>query len=133
MSIEAMKLALEALEYDSRPKPEYGINSAITILRQAIEKAEKKEPVLLQVNGLPPFNNPPNVVIDSAFHVSDWAERNGWNNWRIGNCCSASYTHPQRKREWVGLTDEEKRQILLDDRIDWINAIEAKLREKNGC
>jgi len=32
---------------------------------------------------------------------------------------------------WVGLTDEEKRQILLDDSIDWINAIEAKLREKN--
>jgi len=36
-----------------------------------------------------------------------------------------------RKKEWVGLTDEEKRQILLDDPIDWINAIEAKLKEKN--
>ena len=35
------------------------------------------------------------------------------------------------KKEWVGLTDEEKRQILLDDPIDWINAIEAKLKEKN--
>jgi len=40
-------------------------------------------------------------------------------------------THPP-KREWVGLKDEEKRQILLDDPIDWINAIEAKLREKNN-
>ena len=38
----------------------------------------------------------------------------------------------QPKREWVGLTDEEKRQILLDDPIDWINAIETKLREKNN-
>ena len=36
------------------------------------------------------------------------------------------------QRTWVGLTDEEKRQILLDDPIDWINAIEAKLREKNN-
>ena len=40
------------------------------------------------------------------------------------------YTVPP-KREWVGLTDEERRQILLDDPIDWIAAIEAKLREKN--
>jgi hypothetical protein len=37
-----------------------------------------------------------------------------------------------KKREWVGLTDEEKRQILLDDPIDWIKAIEAKLKEKNN-
>ena len=36
------------------------------------------------------------------------------------------------KKPWVGLTDEEKRQILLDDPIDWINAIEAKLKEKNA-
>ena len=36
-----------------------------------------------------------------------------------------------RKREWVGLTDEERRQILLDDPIDWIVAIESKLKEKN--
>ncbi len=35
------------------------------------------------------------------------------------------------KREWVGLTDAEKRQILIEDPIDWINAIEAKLKEKN--
>ena len=40
------------------------------------------------------------------------------------------YTVPP-KREWVGLTDEERRQILLDDPIDWIAAIEAKLKEKN--
>ncbi len=40
------------------------------------------------------------------------------------------YTTPP-KRQWVGLTDEERRQILLDDPIDWIAAIEAKLKEKN--
>ena len=42
---------------------------------------------------------------------------------RCGHCCA--------EREWVGLTDEERRQILLDDPIDWIAAIEAKLKEKN--
>ena len=41
----------------------------------------------------------------------------------------------QKKREFVGLTDEEKRQLF--DRedyqgwLDYINAIEAKLKEKN--
>jgi hypothetical protein len=38
------------------------------------------------------------------------------------------YTAP---RQWVGLTDGEKRQIMLNDPIDWIAAIEAKLKEKN--
>jgi hypothetical protein len=36
-----------------------------------------------------------------------------------------------KQRQWVGLTDEEKRQIVLDDPIDWVAAIEAKLKEKN--
>ena len=35
-------------------------------------------------------------------------------------------------RQWVGLTDEERRQVMLDDPIDWIAAIEAKLKEKNA-
>jgi Tfp pilus assembly protein PilN len=36
-----------------------------------------------------------------------------------------------KQRQWIGLTDEEKRQIVLDDPIDWVAAIEAKLKEKN--
>jgi hypothetical protein len=48
----------------------------------------------------------------------------------MGFKCNPLYTAPPR-REWVGLTDEERRQILLDDPIDWITAIEAKLKEKN--
>jgi hypothetical protein len=39
--------------------------------------------------------------------------------------------HDKIERPWVGLTDEEKRQIVLDDPIDWVAAIEAKLKEKN--
>jgi hypothetical protein len=40
-------------------------------------------------------------------------------------------TPPAAPRQWVGLTDGEKRQIMLNDPIDWIAAIEAKLKEKN--
>jgi hypothetical protein len=46
------------------------------------------------------------------------------------------YTHP---KEWVGLTDEERIDILVDAvRTKWddqeiIKAIEAKLKEKNGA
>jgi hypothetical protein len=46
MSIKAMKLALEALEkLDKVMKRSPDTNSAITALRQAIEQAEKQEPV----------------------------------------------------------------------------------------
>jgi hypothetical protein len=139
MSIKAMRQALEALETHAS----IGIKAdkAITALQQAIAAAEKKElvilaeeqePVTLKVNGIPPFKNPPNDVIDAAFHVSDWAHRNNWKNWRIGYCCSVDCTAPP-KREWVGLTDEEKHDCYL--RIDvWsrcVEMIEAKLKEKN--
>jgi hypothetical protein len=44
------------------------------------------------------------------------------------------YTSPQLT--WVGLTDEEKRQIFEREDyqgwLDYINAIEAKLKEKNN-
>ena len=55
------------------------------------------------------------------------------------NGCSKffKYTHPQPKREWVGLTDEERNQILVDaipnnyNDKKIVEAIEAKLKEKN--
>jgi hypothetical protein len=139
MSIKAMRQALEALETHAS----IGIKAdkAITALQQAISAAEKQElvilaaeqePVTLKVNGIPPFKNPPVDVIDAAFHVSDWAHRNNWTKWRIGYCCSVDCTAPP-KREWVGLTDEEKHDCYL--RIDiWsrcVEMVEAKLKEKN--
>ena len=51
------------------------------------------------------------------------------------NGCSKffKYTHPQPKREWVGLTDEERNKIRFDhlDYDERASAIEAKLKEKN--
>jgi hypothetical protein len=46
MSIETMKQALEALENPWKAKPE-GVANAITALRQAIEQAERQEPVAM--------------------------------------------------------------------------------------
>ena len=51
-----------------------------------------------------------------------------------------STAHPQPKREWVGLTDEERNQLWRDvikwgdpshDDVDLMKALEAKLKEKN--
>ena len=37
------------------------------------------------------------------------------------------------EREWVGLTDEERKQIVsyTNDPFEWSHAVEAKLNEKN--
>ena len=106
-------------------------NKPIDAILEALAQPEQ-EPVTLQVNGIPPVKNPPVDVIDAAFHVSGWAHRNNWTKWRIGYCCSVDCTAPP-KREWVGLTDEEKHDCYL--RIDvWsrcVEMVEAKLREKN--
>ena len=46
--------------------------------------------------------------------------------------------HVETKKEWVGLTDEQKKEICQEAAnedwtdLDVINATEAKLREKNG-
>ena len=59
--------------------------------------------------------------------------------------CSWQFTPPQTpppEREWVGLTDEDIREVLLDfprdfqewydrDFVRYTKAIEAKLRSKN--
>jgi len=150
MSIEAMKQALQALESSrvfvttrekiKHPEGTEWYDDRITVLRQAIEAAEKQEPVTLQVNGIPPFKNPPVDVIDAAYHVSDWARSNNWVKWRIGDCCSVDFTTTP-KREWVGLTEQEAMETWegiikyapSEMRIkDFAKAVEAKLREKNG-
>ena len=91
MSIEAMKQALEALELHAKQYPHmqkgYTVD-AITSLRQAIAEAEKQEPVAV-VQDLDEVKRK-HLVYECGF---DWKD--------------PLYTHPQPKREWVGLTDEE--------------------------
>jgi hypothetical protein len=123
MTIEAMKLALEALEAHA----DLGIKSdkAITALRTAIAEADKQEPVA---------------------HL--WECLGRWsaylaNNGKQADCAPPSWlveavrdaTTPPAQRTWVGLTDEEKQKFLGGDAygptLHDINAIEAKLKEKN--
>jgi hypothetical protein len=117
MSIAVMKQALEALEqikgFMFHPAKVFSWEPSIIALRAAIEQAEK--PVAWrwkEVKGefvgdwvLTEIEPPPYVTESMPL-----------------------YTAP---RQWVGLTDGEKRQIMLNDPIDWIAAIEAKLKEKN--
>ena len=89
---------------------------AITSLRQAIAKAEKQEPV-----------GHADLGIDNIYLFNDQEQR------VIPEGRQPLYTHPP-KREWVGLTDEEIKQIAIDTPIDgmrFARALEAKLKEKN--
>ena len=112
--IEAMKQALEALE-DIFGKNKVDVG-AINSLRQAIAEAEKQEPVAvweLQECGWETICDP------------DWLM-----TLPIGTLL---YTHPP-KREWVGLTDEEKLHIeIMGGKSDVMLAemVEDKLKEKN--
>jgi hypothetical protein len=147
MSIETMKQALEALEYDNPS----GRSATINKLRQAIEQAEKQEGwVLREVyfsEGEPISHREPQAepvawaeitkdyvaVSDDPFenaiplytapvHASDISQE------RVDETA-------KRKDEWVGFAHEElawlNEALNLGGRFAVIEAIEAKLKEKN--
>jgi RecJ-like exonuclease len=123
MSIEAMKQALEALEIAAKGG---GVNfyAYAEELRQAIAEAEKQEPV--------------------ACHTCKGLGRiyMGCGSWIHCDTCNTTgkaTTPPTAQREWVGLTDEEIKPLCDENHIiygaytvDFIQAIEAKLKEKNS-
>lgn len=131
MSIETMKLALEALESvtghftrtpstlrDSEVRGE--AHKAITALRAAIEQAEEQEPVAYG-------------VIDEDGQI-DWtcdypfSDDPGWPD------SVPLYTAPLQ-REWQGLMVKEIYECEPEENryslVDFARAIEAKLKEKN--
>jgi hypothetical protein len=137
MSIEAMKRALAKFE----SLWEIGIDAVyrvellpdIQALRQAIEQAEKQEPVAWMYKGN--FHD---------FDPSEWASPEF--------VVTPLFTAPQQ-REWVGLTDDELKEIQFstDTEVEYVTydegeygteidifpenfarAIEAMLKEKNG-
>jgi hypothetical protein len=116
MSIEAMKMALEALE-DVFGKEKVDVG-AINALRQAIEQAEKQEPVAWIEKDTLPLTHIIKAVVrrekDEQYVVP-------------------LYTAPP-KREWVGLTDEERFKISRDTRpyiADTMRAHEEELKRRN--
>jgi hypothetical protein len=129
MSVEAMEQALEALEHDNPA----GRSATITALRQAIEQAEKQEPVAWRPIDTAPIDNARPLYLarfyegelreldfDGAWEY--WEESwemshiNGW-WWVSANGIEEPthwayqdeplpYTAPPQ-REWVGLTSDD--------------------------
>jgi len=141
MSIEAMKQALEIIK---NMRSGYGDDyhtgkewRAMEALRQAIEQAEKQEPVanrsdcghkefmplcqMCQAMGAQAhsYTAPPMTPEHLPQYIATDGkpmESGG------GGVCS------RPRKEWVGLTDDDLRQIILVS----IGVAEAKLKEKNG-
>ncbi len=138
MTIEAMKQALEALEsaIDQLAKP-YSTQAqyAITSLRQAIEQAEKQEPVakkrvLEWVEYLKRKS-------DNGHYMNIPSEMSSGECWELAKELEQFInTTPQPQREWVGLTHDERGRIWnapenFERAMNFAIAIEAKLKEKN--
>jgi hypothetical protein len=127
MSVSAMKQALEALERGRSQiigaLVQQDQDEAITALRQAIAEAEKQEPVAWR------------EVVGKTTKYYDYNEDGRG---------EPLYAAPQPdlarvgevgvwgdKREWVGLTDEERAECWSSSARQSAINIEAKLKEKN--
>jgi hypothetical protein len=133
MSIKAMKATPHKQLIDElmdcripKTEREHAAAREIERLRQAIEEAEKQEPVAWSYTNA---RGREEIVRTSIAPYED---------------ATPLYAHPQPKREWVGLTDEEIGEIegvemkyigtgeyVIDGEYEFAKAIEAKLREKN--
>jgi hypothetical protein len=111
MSIEAMKQALDALEEHGTHYARHEDNyiKAITALRQAIEQAEKQEPVAFR-------NTETGEFCTGGFLRKDWAK------WQ------PLYAAP---REWIGLKDEDLPEGETYDFDRGVRWAERYLKEKN--
>jgi hypothetical protein len=122
MSIEAMKKALAKFEslWEIGIDAEYKVEllPEIRMLRQAIEQAEKQEPVAWLVRD----------YVDGFRYVSSTENPSG----TIAGLSEPLYTAPPRK-EWVWLTDDEIKNILDCGREGLIDIKKAEqiLKDKN--
>ena len=115
MTQEALKLALDALENHTaikHPQQIYYRDKAITAIKEALAQPEQE-----------PFG----YFKAEPFGWTDCAESD------VG--AIALYQTPPR-RTWVGLTDDEQQQAYEQWQDEgwgvFYNAIEAKLKKKNG-
>jgi hypothetical protein len=106
MSIEAMKQALEALEYlATQIKPDYEHSNAITSLRQAIARAEHLEAAVAEQHKKqePVMGVEVKRIASGGFIGNVW-----WIHENLQEGVFHLYTHPQPKRE--PLTIEQLRE-----------------------
>ncbi len=150
MSIEAIKIMLDALENHTaikHPQQAYYRDMAIEAGRQAIADAEKQEPVAFDVT----LTEEESEFLRDTIGVDDVSpirltvgDGHSGHGLYVSN---ADYqeegsalivnTHPQPKREWVGLTEQEHTQIAVEAgcmSADWVfygALIERRVKEKN--
>ena len=150
---ETLNLALDALESASNNEGNFhDYRYAATALRQAIEQAEKQEPVALD-----PLMWTPCVKLPIVVHVRQQRAGEAHVSTREGitpvkpddlimrgvageeypigrELFERTYTFDAAppKREWVGLTGEERKEFSQWAHIDVVEDIETTLRDKNG-
>ena len=108
---EALKLALEALEYGDKASFAMNLEGVKANLRTAIEQAEKQEPLVTKTEK--------GIVLHT-----------GWDDLPAGTPLYT--TPPAAQRQWVGLTNQELVDLTsIYSGAPLYCAIEAKLREKN--
>ncbi len=139
MSIEAMKMALETLEYfDS----EYDVKDEITALRAAIAEASGQQAIAMRV---PKAGDRVICIEDDSAGTVEFTSAAGgphikfddgsyglWSLRQFGELFC--YATPPR-REWVGLTDEDKLSLaeaFYSTDIARVEAVEALVKEKNS-
>jgi hypothetical protein len=138
MSIEAMKQALEALERADKISGYANNQMAIYALRQAIEQAEKQEPVAFvsKCNDgecLISLISPAAVFYTAPVHASDISaervdetekDKHEFECPRCGHCC--------QQKEWVGLDgDIPSLGLVTEEFYNGMLCAEDILRKRN--
>jgi hypothetical protein len=115
----ALTIGGETVYWQRKEWVRWALDEVLPLIEQAIAETEKQEPVAMQMD----------VIVVNLV-------REGINKHRARELAEhfIKHTHPQPKREWVGLTDEEviKCTPTWGGTVeDVARAIEAKLKEKN--
>ena len=117
MKDEALKLALEALETLMIERGSI-YDKAITAIKEALAQSEQ-EPVAWRYR-MPVQDG--HWVWNYATYIDDPKDQR----------CEPLYTTPPQ-RTWVGLTDEEIKQMGLSNYIKVVRETESKLKSKNNA
>ena len=144
MTQEVLKLALEALErsvatcFDQyahqqvMSQPDHFINQAIIAIKEALREHAMRE---VQRLGQEIEQEPVACIYKNYLFMA-----HEFQSGQVPVDSQPLYTHPPQRSEssgkpsaWVGLTDEEVRQICVNEwgGYEQCRAIEAKLKEKN--
>lgn len=159
-AIDAIKEALESLEYDAdwEAKKDYGVRSAISALRQALADTGIDRGAWADVpdatkwvdelRGDDDLEEPPNsttdVVEPVAWIVPDYgflfpnedSAQRYLDNTESGAKPTPLYTAPPQ-REWVGLTDEDYKALEIETLVsnmgyrEVLRWADKRLKEKN--